>query len=253
MSQLADIVSEEGPAQISHEEGRRRITVELNVRGRDLAGFVGDAQQAIERAGVIPPGYFLTWGGQFENLQAAAGRLAMVVPVALALIFLMLFMTFGSPKLALLIYLNVPFAVTGGVFAMALRGLPLSISAGVGFIALFGVAVLNGLILVGYMKQRREEGASARDAAFEAAEVKLRPILTAAIVAALGFVPMAIASGSGAEVQRPLATVVIGGLVTSTVLTLLVIPTVYAWLFRGEDQDAAVSAAAGESADSVGR
>jgi cobalt-zinc-cadmium resistance protein CzcA len=250
LSQLADIVSEEGPAQISHEEGRRRITVELNVRGRDLAGFVADAQQAIERASVIPAGYFLTWGGQFENLQAASRRLAVVVPVALALIFLMLFMTFGSPKLALLIYLNVPFAVTGGVFAMALRGIPLSISAGVGFIALFGVAVLNGLILVGYMKQRREEGASARDAAFEAAEVKLRPILTAAIVAALGFVPMAIASGSGAEVQRPLATVVIGGLVTSTVLTLLVLPTVYAWLFRGQDQDAV---AASELADPVGR
>ena len=237
LAQLAELHVEEGPAQISHEEGRRRITVEMNVRGRDLAGFVAEAQQAIERAGVIPAGYFVDWGGQFENLQAASRRLAVVVPIALALIFVLLFMTFGSPKLALLIYMNVPFAVTGGVFALALRGMPLSISAGVGFIALFGVAVLNGLVLVSYIKQRRDEGASPEEAAADGARVRLRAVLTTALVASLGFVPMAIASGAGAEVQKPLATVVIGGLVTSTLLTLLVLPTVYAWLFAGRREN----------------
>jgi cobalt-zinc-cadmium resistance protein CzcA len=153
------------------------------------------------------------------------------VPVALALIFVMLFMTFGSTRLAGLIYLNVPFAITGGILALAIRGLPLSISAGVGFIALFGVAVLNGLVLVTYIKQRRDEGASAEAAAYDAARIRLRAVLTTALVASLGFVPMAVASGAGAEVQKPLATVVIGGLVTSTLLTLLVLPAVYAWLF----------------------
>jgi len=236
LAQLADLHVEEGPAQISHEEGRRRITVEMNVRGRDLAGFVAEAQQAIERAGVVPAGYFVDWGGQFENLQAASRRLAVVVPIALALIFVLLYMTFGSPKLALLIYMNVPFAVTGGVFALALRGMPLSISAGVGFIALFGVAVLNGLVLVSYIKQRRDEGASPEEAAADGARVRLRAVLTTALVASLGFIPMAIATGAGAEVQKPLATVVIGGLVTSTLLTLLVLPTVYAWLFAGKTE-----------------
>ena len=237
LGQLAEFVTEEGPAQVGHEEGRRRITVEMNVRGRDLAGFVAEAQAAVEQADVIPAGYFTDWGGQFENLQAATARLAVVLPVALGLIFFMLFMTFGSPKLALLIFLNVPFAVTGGIFALALRGMPLSISAGVGFIALFGVAVLNGLVLVAYIKQRRDEGASAEVAAMDAARVRLRAVLTTALVASLGFIPMAIASGAGAEVQKPLATVVIGGLVTSTLLTLLVLPTVYVWLFRDNENE----------------
>jgi len=232
ISQLADIRVEDGPAQVSHESGRRRITVEANVRGRDLAGFVSDAQSAIERSKAIPAGYFTEWGGQFENLQEASKRLAVVVPVSLALIFVMLYLALGSAGLAALIYLNVPFAVTGGVVALALRGMPLSISAGVGFIALFGVAVLNGLVLVSYIKQRRDEGAGADVAASDAGRVRLRPVLTTALVASLGFVPMAFAAGAGAEVQKPLATVVIGGLVTSTLLTLLVVPTVYAWLFR---------------------
>jgi len=232
LAQLADIRVEDGPAQISHEEGKRRVTVEMNVRGRDLAGFVADAQAAIEQADVVPAGYFTDWGGQFKNLQTASRRLLVVVPIALGLIFMMLFMAHGSAKLAGVIYLNVPFAVTGGVLALAVRGMPLSISAGVGFIALFGVAVLNGLVLVSYIKQRQDEGASAAEAAFEGARVRLRPVLMTALVASLGFIPMALAHGAGAEVQKPLATVVIGGLITATALTLLVLPTVYAWLFE---------------------
>jgi cobalt-zinc-cadmium resistance protein CzcA len=193
------------------------------VRGRDLGGFVADAKQAIDASGVIPAGYFTDWGGQFENLEEASNRLMIVVPLALALIFVMLFAANGSAKLASLIYLNVPFAVTGGLFALGIRGLPLSISAGVGFIALFGVAVLNGLVLVSYLEERRNGGLPAREAAYEGAKVRLRPVLMTALVASLGFIPMAIASGAGAEVQKPLATVVIGGLITSTILTLLVL------------------------------
>lgn len=233
LSELARIRVEDGPAQVSHEAGRRRVTVEANVRGRDLAGFVAAAQAAIERERVVPAGFFTDWGGQFENLQGATRRLLVVVPAALALIFVMLFLALGSARLAALIYLNVPFAATGGVLALGLRGMPLSISAGVGFIALFGIAVLNGLVLVSHIQQRRDEGLPAREAAFEGGRVRLRPVLMTALVASLGFVPMAVATGAGAEVQKPLATVVIGGLVTATLLTLLVLPTVYAWLFRG--------------------
>jgi cobalt-zinc-cadmium resistance protein CzcA len=233
LAQLADIRVEDGPAQIGHEAGRRRVTVELNVRGRDLGGFVADAQRAIAAAGVVPAGYFVDWGGQFENLEDASRRLAIVVPITLALIFVMLFMTFGSARLALLIYLNVPLAVTGGLVALALRGMPLSVSAGVGFIALFGVAVLNGLVLVSHIEQRRLAGEAPEQAAYEGARVRLRPVLMTALVASLGFIPMALATGAGAEVQKPLATVVIGGLVTATLLTLLVVPTLYAWILRG--------------------
>ena len=230
LAQLADIRVEDGPAQISHENGRRRITVELNVRGRDLGGFVADAQRAIAEAGAIPAGTFVDWGGQFENLEEASQRLAIVVPITLALIFVMLYLALGSVRLALLIYLNVPLAVTGGLVALALRGIPLSVSAGVGFIALFGVAVLNGLVLVSHIEQRRVAGDAIEHAAYEGARVRLRPVLMTALVASLGFIPMAIATGAGAEVQRPLATVVIGGLVTSTLLTLLVLPALYVWL-----------------------
>ncbi|MBL8982766.1 MAG: efflux RND transporter permease subunit, partial [Gemmatimonadetes bacterium] len=208
----------------------------MNVRGRDIASFVADAQRQLVSANVVPAGYFVEWGGQFENLKAASRTLALVVPVALALIFLLLYMSQGSVALAGMIFLNVPFAISGGVLALALRGLPLSISAGVGFIALFGVAVLNGLVLMGYISQRRAEGATAREAARDGAHVRLRPVLTTALVAALGFVPMAIATGSGAEVQRPLATVVIGGLITSTLLTLLVLPAVYALVESRRDR-----------------
>lgn len=241
VGQLASVRVEEGPAQVSHERGRRRITVEMNVRGRDLAGFVDDAQQALARANVVPGGYFTEWGGQFKNLQDASTRLAIVVPVALGLIFVLLYLSLGSARLAALMYLNVPFAIPGGVFALVARGMPFSVSAGIGFIALFGVAVLNGLVLVSYIKQRREAGASAEDAAREGAQVRLRQVLTTALVASIGFIPMAVATGAGAEVQKPLATVVIGGLITSTALTLLVLPAAYAWLERRTQRSAPVS------------
>jgi heavy metal efflux system protein len=228
LSQVADVTIEEGPAQISREAISRRITVEANVRGRDLASFVAEARKAVRERVELPTGWTLDWGGQFENLQAASRRLALLVPLALGLIFLLLYTTFGSARLAALIYLNVPLAITGGVLALALRGYPFSISAGVGFIALFGIAVLNGVVLVSYVVEKRREGRTAEEAAREGALVRLRPVLMTALVASFGFLPMALATSAGAEVQRPLATVVIGGLVTSTLLTLLVLPTVYA-------------------------
>jgi cobalt-zinc-cadmium resistance protein CzcA len=228
LGQLAEITLETGPAQISREAVRRRIVVELNVRGRDVASFVAEAQERIRREVELPAGYYIRWGGQFENLAAAARRLAIVVPLVLALIFAMLYFAFGSARPALLIYLNVPFAAVGGIFALALRGLPFSISAGVGFIALFGVAVLNGVVL---MTQIRDLEAKSdlpiHEVLRRACALRMRPVLMTALVASLGFVPMALATGSGAEVQRPLATVVIGGLVTCTALTLFVLPTVY--------------------------
>jgi cobalt-zinc-cadmium resistance protein CzcA len=237
LAQLADIRLVQGPAQISREDARRRIGVELNVRGRDIGSFVKDAQAAIDEQVKVPPGYYLTWGGTFENLQRASARLLIVVPLALFLIFVLLFTTFGSVRQALLIYTGIPFAVVGGVLALALRGMSFSISAGVGFIALFGVAVLNGVVMVSYINHLREEGRSVAEAVREGAEIRLRPVLMTALVASLGFIPMAIATSAGAEVQRPLATVVIGGLVTSTLLTLLILPTLYGWFERDEERD----------------
>jgi heavy metal efflux system protein len=232
LAQLADVRLVEGAAQISREDTRRRIGVELNVRGRDIGSFVREAQSAIAREVQLPPGYYLTWGGTFENLERASARLLLVVPLALFLIFVLLFTTFGSVRQALLIYTGIPFAVVGGVFALFLRGMPFSISAGVGFIALFGVAVLNGVVMVSYINKLREEGRSVTDAVREGAMTRLRPVLMTALVASLGFIPMALATSAGAEVQRPLATVVIGGLVTSTLLTLLILPTLYGWFER---------------------
>ncbi len=232
LSQIADISVVEGPAQISREDTRRRISVELNVRGRDIGSFVKEAQDVIDRQVKIPTGYYVTWGGQFENLQRATQRLLLVVPLALFLIFILLFSTFGSVKQSLLIYTGIPFAIVGGVLALALRGMPFSISAGVGFIALFGVAVLNGLVMVSYINSLREEGRSLADAVRLGAMIRLRPVLMTALVASLGFIPMAVATSAGAEVQRPLATVVIGGLITSTLLTLLILPTLYGWFER---------------------
>ncbi len=232
LSELADVRLVEGPAQISREDTRRRIGVELNVRGRDIGSFVEEAQARIEKEVQLPPGYYLTWGGTFENLERASGRLLIVVPLALFLIFVLLFTTFGSVKQALLIYTGIPFAVVGGIIALALRGMPFSISAGVGFIALFGVAVLNGVVMVSYINHLRAEGRSLADAVREGAETRLRPVLMTALVASLGFIPMALATSAGAEVQRPLATVVIGGLITSTLLTLLILPTLYEWFER---------------------
>ena len=229
LEQLADLVMEDGPAQISRDALRRRILVQANVRGRDLAGFVHDAQAAVDREVKLPAGYTLAWGGQFKNLQEASGRLAIAVPLSLLMIFALLHLTFDSLKAASLIFLNVPMAVTGGVFALWLRDLPFSISAGVGFIALFGVAVLNGVVLVTSILEHRRGGQPMDEAIVDASMSRVRPVLMTALVAMLGFVPMAFASGSGSEVQRPLATVVIGGLVTSTLLTLFVVPAIYRW------------------------
>lgn len=234
LGQLAKIQIEEGPAQISREAIQRRITVECNVRGRDLGGFVQEAQRVVAQQVKVPAGYVVEWGGQFENLQRAGSRLAIVVPLALFLIFVLLYSTFGSTRPALLIFANVPMAATGGILALLLRRMPFSISAGVGFIALFGVAVLNGLVLVTYISQLRREGKSIRDAVYEGAMTRLRPVLMTALVASLGFIPMALGHGEGAEVQRPLATVVIGGLITSTLLTLVVLPAIFRWFEKEE-------------------
>ncbi len=237
LSQLADVTLVEGPAQVSREDARRRIAVELNVRGRDIGSFVNEAQAAIGKQVELPAGYYVKWGGQFEHLERASRRLLLLVPLALFLIFVLLFTTFNSVRQALLVYTGIPFAVVVGVLALALRGLPFSISAGVGFIALFGVAVLNGLVMVSYINHLREEGRELEDAVKEGAETRLRPVLMTALVASLGFIPMAVATSAGAEVQRPLATVVIGGLVTSTLLTLLLPPALYKWFERPSERE----------------
>jgi cobalt-zinc-cadmium resistance protein CzcA len=226
LKDLAEIAFEEGPNEIERENVQRRAVVGVNVRGRDIASFVAEAQAAIDKEVPKTPGYLIRWGGQFEYLQTATQRLLIVVPIALLLIFLLLYSTFGSLRLAALIYLAVPIAATGGIFALAARDLPFSISAGVGFIALFGVAVLNGLVWVSAVEHLRSEGV---EPAREAALVRLRPILMTALVAGFGFIPMALSTTPGAEIQRPLATVVIGGLVTSTLLTALVLPAIYPW------------------------
>ncbi len=232
LSQLADIVLEDGPAQISRENIHRKISIEANVRGRDLGSFIADVQQAVAARVRLPNGYYVEYGGQFENLQRASRRLALVVPLALFLIFVLLYTTFNAVKPAVLIYFNIPVAATGGVVALFLRGMPFSISAGVGFIALFGVAVLNGVVMVSYFRELRERGLSVDDTVRQGAELRLRPVLMTALVAGLGFVPMALSTSAGAEVQQPLATVVIGGLLTSTALTLLVLPALYRWFER---------------------
>jgi cobalt-zinc-cadmium resistance protein CzcA len=231
LEQVADLELSEGPAQISRDARSRRIVIQCNVRGRDLASFVRAAQRAVDEQVELPKGkgYYIVWGGQFKNLEEASTRLMIAVPVALLLIFALLHLTFDSSKAALLIFLNVPMAVTGGVSALWLRGMPFSISAGVGFIALFGVAVLNGVVLLTSILEHRRRGESQADAVFNAAISRLRPVLMTALVAMLGFIPMALATSSGAEVQQPLATVVIGGLVTSTLLTLFVVPAIYRW------------------------
>lgn len=229
LKHLSRIYTEEGPAQISREQGSRRIVVESNISGRDIGSFVAEAQKAIESKVQLPPGYYITWGGQFENQQRALARLAVIVPVCLLLIFVLLFSTFGLVRQAFLIMLNVPFALIGGIVALFLRGLPLSVSGAIGFIALFGVAVLNGIVMVSYFNKLRQEGMGLGEAILQGAAVRLRPVLMTALVASLGFVPMALSQGTGAEIQRPLATVVIGGLITSTLLTMIVLPTLYRW------------------------
>ncbi|MGV3617291.1 MAG: efflux RND transporter permease subunit [Fimbriimonas sp.] len=234
LATLAHIANKPAPAQISREMGKRRVVVQLNVRGTDLGTFVAQAQAAIRLKVKLDEGTYVTWGGQFENLQRASARLTIVVPIALALIFTLLFLTFGSFRQALLIFTGVPLAVTGGIVGLYLRGMPFSISAGVGFIALSGVAVLNGVVMVSAINRLREEGRSVPDAVREGAQQRLRPVLMTALVAALGFIPMALNTGIGAEVQRPLATVVIGGIVSATLLTLLVLPALYTAFERGD-------------------
>jgi len=240
--QLGDVATFEvapGPNQISREDGKRRVVVTANVRGRDIGSFVGEAEQQIQQAVKIPAGYWTTWGGTFEQLQSAAKRLQIVVPVALLLVFMLLFAMFNNVKDGLLVFTGVPFALTGGILALWLRDIPLSISAGVGFIALSGVAVLNGLVMISFIRSLREEGKSLDTAIHEGALTRLRPVLMTALVASLGFIPMAIATGTGAEVQRPLATVVIGGILSSTALTLLVLPILYRLAHRKEEEDTA--------------
>ncbi|RJQ47335.1 MAG: efflux RND transporter permease subunit [Gaiellales bacterium] len=236
LSRVATILADTGPAQISREHVQRRIVVECNIRGRDLGGFVAEAQQAVARSVALPPGYELKWGGQFEHLQEASRRLAVVVPLTLLLILSILSVIFGSMRPALLIFLNVPLALSGGILALWLRGLPLSISAVIGFIALFGIAVLNGVVLVSHIRRLEADGLVVDQAVVQGALDRLRPVLMTALVASLGFLPMALSTSMGAEVQRPLATVVIGGLMTSTALTLLVIPALYANLLGRRSQ-----------------
>ena len=239
LREVASIAFADGPNQVNREDGKRRVVVTANVRGRDLGGFVAELQQRIGREVRIPTGYWVDYGGTFEQLLSASRRLSVVVPVTLAIIFALLFWAFGSAKDALIVFTGVPLALTGGVVALALRGIPLSISAGVGFIALSGVAVLNGLVMIAFIRRLREQGDPLENAVVDGALGRLRPVLTTALVASLGFVPMALNVGAGSEVQRPLATVVIGGIVSSTLLTLLVLPALYRWLHAFDARSAA--------------
>ena len=218
------------PVQITRESATRQVVVQANVEGRDVVSFVQEVRRAIERGVELPQNYHVSYGGQFENQQRAAARLGGVVPVAIALIFLMLFTTFRSMRQAGLVILNIPFAMIGGVVSLYLSGLYLSVPASVGFITLFGVAVLNGVVMVTYFNQLRDVGRTVLQAVQEGAERRLRPVLMTAMIASFGLVPMLLATGPGSEVQKPLAVVVIGGLVTSTLLTLVLLPTLYAWL-----------------------
>jgi len=234
LQSVAEIGVTDGPNQISRENGKRRVVVQANVRGRDVASVVADAQAAIESQVRLPAGQYLDWGGQFENLQSASQRLMLVVPACFALIILLLYGALGSVRDAAIVFTGVPLALVGGVLALALRGMPFSISAAVGFIALSGIAVLNGLVMVSSIQDLMARGMDRARAAHEGAMMRLRPVVMTALVASLGFVPMAIATGSGAEVQKPLATVVIGGLISATLLTLFVLPTLYARYGRRE-------------------
>lgn len=237
LGEVATLELAPGPNQISRESGKRRIVVSANVRGRDLGSFVAEAEQRIGQQVKVPAGYWTVWGGQYENLQSATNRLKIVVPVSLLLVFVLLFAMFNNIKDGLLVFTGIPFALTGGIVALWMRGIPLSISAAVGFIALSGVAVLNGLVMIAFIRGLREQGKSVDDAVHEGALTRLRPVLMTALVASLGFVPMAIATGTGAEVQRPLATVVIGGILSSTFLTLLVLPLLYQMAHRRDTED----------------
>jgi cobalt-zinc-cadmium resistance protein CzcA len=240
LSQLASFTFSEGPNQISRENGKRRVVVTANVRDRDIASVVNEARSKIQSEVKLPPGYWLTWGGQFENLTAARQRLSIVVPACFVLIFLLLMNALGSARDALLVFSAVPLALTGGVVTLWLRGMPFSVSAAVGFIALSGIAVLNGLVMLTFIKQLMAQGRDKLAAIYEGALTRLRPVAMTALVASLGFVPMALATGTGAEVQRPIATVVIGGLISATLLTLFVLPALYVLFGRGQQRTEAL-------------
>ncbi len=235
LAQLADIVSTQGPVQLSRENGEGRTVIQMNVRGRDLGGAVEELRAKVDQGVKLPPGYRLEYGGTYEKLQSGRARLMIVVPLTFAVIFVLLFTTFGSLKQAVLVFTGIPFAITGGILALYIRGLHFSLSAGIGFIALFGVAVLNGVVLVTFINELRQSGMSVRAAVENGCLTRLRPVLMTATVASIGFIPMAMGHGAGAEVQKPLATVVIGGLITSTILTLFVLPTLYNWFEKGAD------------------
>jgi cobalt-zinc-cadmium resistance protein CzcA len=230
LEQVARIEVRRGPELINREQGQRRIVVMSNVRGRDLGSFVAEVRSRIDREVALPTGYFIEYGGQFENQERATRRLLMIVPLAITLIFVLLYLTFSSAKLALLVVANVPFALVGGIAALWVRGMNLNLSASIGFIALFGVAMLNGVVLVSSIKQLREAGSPFGDAVIAGARRRLRPVLMTAFVASFGFIPMALSTSTGAEVQRPLASVVIGGLVSSTMLTVFLLPVLYSWI-----------------------
>ena len=230
LSQLAHVEEIVGPRQVTRENSQRFIAIQCNVTDRDIGTFVEEAQKAIEARIELPSGYLVTWGGQFRNQQRAMERLSVIVPLTVFLIFIVLYSAFNSLRNAVLIILNIPFALTGGIVALFVTGLYLSVPATVGFIALFGVAVLNGVVMVSYINQLRDEGMALEEAIIQGAKLRLRPVLMTALVASLGLVPLLLSSGVGSEVQRPLATVVVGGLFTSTMLTLLVLPALYRWL-----------------------
>ena len=227
LSEVADVTVAPGPAQVERDKLQRRIAVQINVRGRDVNSFATEAEKAVAQKLHLPTGYSVEWGGEFQNLRSATAQLSLVVPAVLALIFLLLYLNFGSVRLSALIFLNVPMAATGGIAALVLRGMPFSVTAGIGFISTFGIAILDGVVLASYIEEERAVGKAPREAARDAAEKRLRPVLTTALVASIGFFPMAVATSVGSEVQRPLATVVIGGLITATLLTLLVLPSLY--------------------------
>jgi heavy metal efflux system protein len=232
LRQLVQFRFNEGLNEVSRDNGKRRIYIETNIEGRDLGSFVDEAKKRIEKKVVLPSGSWIEWGGQFQNLQEATNRLMIVIPVCLLLIIITIYLAVGSVPLAAIIMTAVPLSTAGGVFALVLRDMPLSISAAVGFIAVSGVAVLNGLVLIGAIQKRVQAGIAADLAVIDGTIERLRPVLMTALVASLGFIPMAIATGTGAEVQKPLATVVIGGLVTATILTLLVLPMLAAAYFK---------------------
>jgi heavy metal efflux system protein len=238
LSQIARVSAVEGPEVINHEGGQRYVVVQSNVRGRDLGSFVDEVRKVIGRDVTLPSGYYVTYGGQFENQARATKRLALIVPLVLLLIAGLLYASFGTMRHTLMVITAVPLALVGGIASLWLRGIHLNLSASVGFIAVAGVAVLNALVMVSYVNQLRSEGHSLLNAVHEGASVRLRPVLMTALVASVGFIPMAISTSAGAEIQRPLATVVIGGLASATLLTLLVLPTIYVWVERRRERQA---------------